>query len=44
MLQCLKCGKMGYPYQMLANLDGRPFVDYEHERCPPIQEGVNTWD
>jgi len=33
-LQCVRCNGTGLPHEMLANLDGRPFVDYEHERCP----------
>jgi hypothetical protein len=33
-LQCIRCNGSGLPHEMLANIDGRPFVDYEHERCP----------
>jgi hypothetical protein len=33
-LPCTVCGGAGQPYQMLANIDGKPFASYEHERCP----------
>lgn len=33
-LHCVRCGKRGFPIEMLANLDGEPYNSYEHEKCP----------
>jgi len=35
---CCRCGKTGHAHEMLANLDGRPYHSYEHERCPDTKE------
>ena len=33
LLKCLKCGKHKKPFQMLADLDGEPFVAYYCKNC-----------
>jgi hypothetical protein len=36
-LQCCRCGGADTADKMLANLDGKPYNSYEHERCPEVK-------
>jgi hypothetical protein len=38
-LQCVKCGKMVDADKLLADLDGKPFVDYYCKECTAEYDG-----